>query len=1018
MIPIKLTIKGLFSYQQEQTIYFDRLIEGQLFGIFGSVGSGKSSILEAIAFALYGETERLNNRDDRNYNMMNLKSDELFIDFVFSNFDEKKYRFLVRGRRHGKKFEKVNTFDRTAYVDDNGSWQPIAESTAEHILGLSYDNFRRTIIIPQGKFQEFLQLTDKARTDMLKDIFQLDKYEFFQQTSSLERKNNERLQLLKGQLAFFDNVTKEHVEAGGQQLSILKNMLNARKVELLQREAKMQELTVLKKLFEELKESEVLHDVLIGKSAEYELLKNKISDYEYCERNFKPDLLRLEELELGIKKREESLLDYQQKLKVSETKLMELQQEHATITLKYSTLDELKQRANDYQIGISILQLKEEITKLNERIGKGKNFVEEAQKAKIQSEKKAVQLKEKLHQKRVEKPDIAQLSEIKSWFREKENRMKMVMQYSASLNSLMEEIKGVGDRIKQLLSSDSEKEDFKASLALKSKNMESRLEELNHAMNHVQIQMKLGDFVAALHRGEACPLCGSTDHPHILAIEDVKNHLDDLKEEEGKLRIELKRIQEIERAYELLNAQKSELIKRKSEINVQYEAEDKLLKKHLDSFNWNKYDKENAEEIEKLLNHYKLTEDEIASIENEINSNEIALRKAETERDNFENAIKKIVAEEQSKSGALEALIRQLKLISIDEIYSSNIEEFKVIIGELLVESDQILSRYDVLQKQLQEHQQLKTVLETRLNAVVDNLEAERERLLFVRAKLSEAIVASKFKDLNEVTSLLSLNISLGEVRKELEYFFQQLFNARTQLDKMREQTAGKHFNQDTIIKEEQLYNDFKEKVQQEQDEYIKLKAEHDRQITYLVEKEKLQQELNKIEERAANLGTMKNLFKGSGFVSYISSVYLQQLCDAANKRFYKLTQQQLKLEVTDKNEFQVRDYLNDGKARLAKTLSGGQTFQASLSLALALAESIQQQNKAKQNFFFLDEGFGSLDKESLIVAFDTLKSLRKENRIVGIISHVEELQQEIDVYLKVRNDSLLGTQVKGNWEN
>src|SRR5690606_16371970 len=144
---------------------------------------------------------------------------------------------------------------------------------------------------------------------------------------------------------------------------------------------------------------------------------------------------------------------------------------------------------------------------------------------------------------------------------------------------------------------------------------------------------------------------------------------------------------------------------------------------------------------------------------------------------------------------------------------------------------------------------------------------------------------------------------------------------------------------------------------------------------------------------------------------------YLQQLCEAANKRFYKLTQQQLRLEVTDKNEFQVRDYLNDGKTRLAKTLSGGQTFQASLSLALALAESVQQQNRSKQNFFFLDEGFGSLDRESLAVAFDTLKTLRNENRIVGVISHVEELQQEIDVYLKVKNDPFTGTQISGSWE-
>ena len=85
--------------------------------------------------------------------------------------------------------------------------------------------------------------------------------------------------------------------------------------------------------------------------------------------------------------------------------------------------------------------------------------------------------------------------------------------------------------------------------------------------------------------------------------------------------------------------------------------------------------------------------------------------------------------------------------------------------------------------------------------------------------------------------------------------------------------------------------------------------------------------------------------------------------------------------------------------------------------MALALAENVKALNQSEQSFFFLDEGFGSLDKESLRVVFDTLKSLRKESRIVGIISHVEEMQHEIDVYLAVTRDRELGSQIRTSWE-
>jgi exonuclease SbcC len=180
-----------------------------------------------------------------------------------------------------------------------------------------------------------------------------------------------------------------------------------------------------------------------------------------------------------------------------------------------------------------------------------------------------------------------------------------------------------------------------------------------------------------------------------------------------------------------------------------------------------------------------------------------------------------------------------------------------------------------------------------------------------------------------------------------------------------------------------------------------------------LKEKQRLLGEFELIENRETNLRELDRLFAGKGFVRYVSSIYLRELCNTANKRFRILTKNSLSLEIDDSNTFWVMDYLNGGKKRLLKTLSGGQTFQASLCLALALAEKVKALNQADQSFFFLDEGFGALDKNSLRVVFETLKALRHENRVVGIISHVEELQQEVGVYAQIELDPELGSLIK-----
>jgi exonuclease SbcC len=125
-----------------------------------------------------------------------------------------------------------------------------------------------------------------------------------------------------------------------------------------------------------------------------------------------------------------------------------------------------------------------------------------------------------------------------------------------------------------------------------------------------------------------------------------------------------------------------------------------------------------------------------------------------------------------------------------------------------------------------------------------------------------------------------------------------------------------------------------------------------------------------------------------------------------------KLTNNRLSMHFDENDQFQVIDYLNGGKMRLLKTLSGGQTFQAALCLALSLAEKVKSISRAEQSFFFLDEGFGALDKDALRIVFETLKSLKEENRVVGIISHVEDLKQEIDVFAHIDLDVEKGSQV------
>ena len=206
MVPISLKIKGVFSYIEEQNIDFTKLLSNQVFGVFGDVGSGKSAILDSITYVLYKKTGK--DLKKMGYDIMNLKSNSFLIDFEFSS-NNKNYRFVSEGKRNSKKFEDVKPTNKQ-YEEIDGNWVA-NELDVEEVIGLSYDNFKRTIIIPQGKFMEFMQIGETERTKMLKDIFGLNKYSLSGKLSLLNKENDASINIYDGNLLSYVDCLPEDI---------------------------------------------------------------------------------------------------------------------------------------------------------------------------------------------------------------------------------------------------------------------------------------------------------------------------------------------------------------------------------------------------------------------------------------------------------------------------------------------------------------------------------------------------------------------------------------------------------------------------------------------------------------------------------------------------------------------------------------------------------------------------------------------------------------------------------------
>ena len=1009
MIPLQLTLEGLYSYQKRQTIDFQTLTEAGLFGIFGQVGSGKSSILEAISFALYGETERLHSRDNRAYNMMNLKSNRSYIEFDFINFENKKFRATREFKRNSKNFEDVKA-SAVLYEWKNDTWVTLETTKADEIIGLTYANFKRTIIIPQGQFKEFLELGAKDRTVMMKEIFGLERFDLQYKIADLSNENKSKTGFLEGQLQGYEEINEEHISRQKEIVKQQTEIYNSITLEFKDLEKKHLKQTTLKADFELLGHKTELLKKLEIQKIEVDVLEKKTEKYDQVFKVFNPLLsekLKLEKLQAV---QAEDQMQQKKILEKIEGEFTRVKKDLETISPQFKALEENKIQEHDLNLIVQMLAFSEEIKKVKDRTKNGGDKVNEVINEQVLLEEKIALFTKNSDDLKAKRIDADVLLNVGKWFSTNQylkesflNQSQKVIDCKANIQQISEELKVLKINEKTYL------EDFKSKMEL----LENQKKNLNDQRNHLEVQQKLAHFSTELHDGESCPLCGALDHPNIVEFTDVKAEIENVENQLRDLEVEQK-------AHHNESSAIEKMLERKKIFENQLVAEEEACEKiklnqknHLNAFEWQEFHAENEAEFDQKRKEAIQLEKQIEELSLKISVEQKNRQNSQQNLDKFKKALQDLQLQENKVETQISSNQSNLKFLNWNDFKDENRGKIEENLAQLRISNRETEENYQLLTRK-------ETELSPKLaaqKAIVDQLEKRiseiENEILSHHLLLNEALLSLQFDTVSDVQKILEEEIKVLENREKIHHFkmeFGILTNSISELSlKLKDFTFD-------IEEFARLENDFETKKGETQsagETLAKLKGEIDRLEIEFKKKEVLLKDLDQLKKRAENLKVMTNLFKGAGFVQYASSIYLRQLCDHANIRFHRMTRNQLSLQLNENNDFEIVDYLNEGRKRSVKTLSGGQAFQVSLSLALALAESVQSHAIAERNFFFIDEGFGTQDPESVQVVFETLLSLQKENRIVGIISHVEELKEKMPVSLNITKDDERGSLIE-----
>ena len=997
MKPIRLELKEFGPYKNE-IIEWDKIINEPIFLITGKTGSGKSTLFDAITYALYNKTT--GGKDIASLRTKTaLDKDKTQVNFDFE-LSGKKYR-IERTLAYLKAGNKNLTSGKVALMQYNdGKLEVLAtkeqevKEKVEELIGLDDKQFCQIIILPQGKFKEFLLSKSSEKKETLRSLFNTYFYQKFVEQlqeqakkidSSHKQKEKELITRfeqfdIEEELTKFEYLKDENFEEILGIINSQEETVKNEKKELLKLERsfskekeKFIELSKLNDKFTQLKNNKLELEELSKKEDYYSRLKLEVEKLKELQKS-KDKIIEYASLltkKMKLKKLEEALLNEEDKYKLDldtnkklalelnaqKTDIEELRKETIDYKFFYNNFNELILAKNNIEIYSKTL---EELTLKKETYKELDSSLKVAKESYLED---------------IEEKNIldGSIGKLKLEVLKKEQDVEKLEEYNNKLSEVNDKSVKLTIDKKQLEELELEKKKLEQEVELLNKNKEQEI---------------LNDFLLKLHEGDDCPLCKQKiehlpDIPDLAVVdESIEKSLQKVnkdiiqletlikkdEEEIGKISTLLKNLGDTinfkakEELLQLEDELKAENIKltdiskviRTSEDKIKglnreieelselFKNEDDIKQKHLEAKNKiEQFEKNVKVELDEFAGYYEKIQSQVEVFDNtynvlQNNSNELLVRKTKLETEQKNN-----------KTNLLEVSKRIENIV--DSFTNSNLNKYYVTL-EMAEEDIEKLNNLEEFESQINKFEDAKKI-------IVNNIE-----------KLVEELEEIEQPDLEEGQR------KLQNIEFQVNDFIEKVVILNTRLENNKKLYKKIH------------------------SEYIEL-LESSKEIREIIAFSDV------VSGKTENRKSLE---------TYVQGYYLDLILVAGTKRLLQMTNDRYRFIRRDEKskggglqglEIEIHDiYLNS--TRIISSLSGGELFLASLALALGLAEVIQNESGGiSLETIFIDEGFGSLDTETLDIALTTLIDLQSYGRNIGIISHVSELKERIrpkvEVYSK-----------------